>query len=115
MKLDSKTYNQVIRYLDGILKDLKGANDVGESREFMATARNRIVRDSDKYSTCRLKPQDVDTIFKYFTNSIEQVEAFYKLLSGKLVVIRVGAEEIELAERGVYADTHTIKFRYRHY
>lgn len=81
----------------------------------METARNRIVRDSDKYSTCRLKPQDVDTIFKYFTNSIEQVEAFYKLLSGKLVVIRVGAEEIELAERGVYAGSQTIKFTYRHY
>jgi len=115
MKLDSKTYNQVIRYLDGILKDLKGVNDVGESREFVATAKNRIVRDSDKYSTCRLKPQDVDIIFKYFTNSIEQVEAFYKLLSGKLVVTKVGAKHIELAERGMYAGTETIKFRYRSY
>jgi len=115
MKLDSKTYNQVIRYLDGILKDLKGVNDVGESREFVAIARNRITRDADKYSTCRLKPQDVDTIFKYFTDSIEKVEAFYKLLSGKYFVKNIGAEHIELGERGAYADTHTIKFRYRSY
>jgi len=113
MKLDSKTYNQAMEYLDRILKDLKGLKETKESRGFVSSAKSRIIKDSDKYSTCRLSQKQVDLIFKYFTNSIEQVEAFYKLLSGRLVVAKVGSEDIELADRGMYADTQTIKFKYR--
>jgi len=75
--------------------------------------RSRMIKDSDKYSNYRMKPGDIDLIMKYFGDAIKKVEAFEKLLAGKYFVNNIDTDYIELQERGAYASTDTMKFRYK--
>ena len=114
MKLDNTTFNEAMGILDSMVRELKYFGEETQSKEFIHTAKVKIREFSDKYSTThRLGERDINTIFRYFGNAIDDTHAFLRLLKGELIVDSVDTEDITLKERKVDSDMKTYTFRFR--
>jgi len=115
MELEGMKFNEALGLMDSIINELKGYGKRTEAREFIEAGKRRVRAFADKYGTQSLTKKDMETVFRFFGNSINEVHAFLKLLRGELVVKTVGTSEIELREKGINPgfELPTLKFVYR--
>ncbi len=64
------------------------------------TARNAISKGAEKYHRVMLSEKDFKAIFKLFGDAIAKANVYNRLLSGDVVVERIGVGELVLTSKG---------------
>jgi len=104
MELDTRSFEEITRKLDGILNSLGASKNKGvnynSDNTFVEKAKRNIRETTSKYSPVgSIDEQQLNRLFRYFEKAINDTQAFLKLVNGKMIIERMEAGRVTLQER----------------